>query len=523
MFEIYIDSKLEIHSASPDWIDWFKSISTFEIMDIGEVSLYEEGDGFIRLPRGLENSITSALTSRGISYRIFDRTYQGLPHGLQINKSVNYTSGDFYYQGDAADAILKHRTARLDAPTGSGKTIMSCIAMHKLGRGNALFLTMRDNLLSQFIGEACEVFDLPEEEIGIIKGKKFSIKPVTVASLPTIGSKGFLESKIDKLRDEFSIVIFDECHRSKAITYRDALMRLNPSKLYGVSATPDEIRDSEVLRMMEALLGPIVHRVTEAQIPGRITPEAYVRKTGRLFKFDTNANERQSHWQRVKFQKSVALDAVRNSIIVKDTIDILNSDPQNKVLICVCLVDHGKTIANLLKERGIDVCFPYVKAKDYSAMSTYKQYATDEQGSLIYNESGKRVPLKDSNGNNVYSKTIYKMKLDEASVDEATVKITRGQSRVFVGTYDGFTEGFNCKPLNTVIMAGPVSGNNSQRIYQLVGRCCRRGLGKTKVYALYYEDVGVPSNRLGEWAKGFSNYCIEKWGNCFTLNPPPSP
>jgi len=487
MITITVSNKLEITGLPAEWVNWLQKVCTYDILSPNPeiIKLYDLEPSRIVVPRGLESLIVNSLKEKGYIVEIVDATERGEENNFTVQPHINYTSEDWGYQGVAIDNLLKHRTGRLEAPTASGKTCIACVAIAKLGVAPVLFLTMRDNLLDQFKEEVTNVLGIPKKEIGVIKGRKLDIKPVTVGSLPTIGSKNFMKNKIDQIKDKFAVVFFDECHRSKAITYRESILQLNPSRLYGVSATPEEFVHQDTLRLMEALLGPIVVRIQESDIPGRITPSVYLRQTGLTFLFEKPHKPWEQHIKRLNVHRNLMDCNDRNNIIINDVEKILLNDSKNQILICTILVEHAYILYQMLKKRGIECCFPYKITKD---------------------------PFGD----------IDKSKLDAKQQKEDIKLLETGKKRVLLGTYNAFQEGFNCKSLNTVMFVGAVSGKNHVRNYQVPGRCTRKFQGKENVYVIYYTDSSFPETKLQDWAEDFRQYCTNKWKKNVEIIPPPT-
>lgn len=487
MLILEIGNKLKIYNYYPQLLNYYREACVYyPLSEEEEVNLLNIHEDYIEIPRGLENNLLYELNSKNIPYTYIDSTYKGEDHLFTINKNLNFKTGSFGYQDKASNDLIKWKTARLSAPTGSGKTVLACLCAYKLNKKNILFLTMRDSLINQFIKEAAFTFDIKEEDIGLIKGQKFDIKPITVASLRTISSKRFLSSKIQELKNKFSLVIFDECHYSKAITFRESLMQLNPDRLYGISATP-KVRDKEFLKMMGALLGPVVVEIKESDIPGRITPQCALRKTGITFEL-TNW-ELKNKKSLAIFHKKVAYNTKRNSLIVQDAINVIKSSPINQVLITVSIVKHGVLLYNMFKDLEIPCAFPYKKVQNKT---------------------------KSSKSN----KEVFDWKLDNKTIEECVEGLLDYRYKVLIGTYNAFTEGFNCKSLNTVMLAGPTSGNNTVRLYQLVGRCARQYKNKDSLLVIYYSDMCNNSSFTDNWADAFKDYCYKKWGNCEEVSAP---
>jgi len=146
------------------------------------------------------------------------------------------------YQQDALGAVLgAHdrgvRSALLVMPTGSGKTVVFAHAILNLLRPGerALVLAHRDELITQAVGKLRDVLGdaLP---IGVVKaGSDETDTPIVVASVQTLSRP----ARLERLGDDFAVVIVDEAHHAAAETYRRVLNSLDAPFVLGVTATAD--------------------------------------------------------------------------------------------------------------------------------------------------------------------------------------------------------------------------------------------------------------------------------------------
>src|SRR5690606_33995095 len=122
----------------------------------------------------------------------------GQSYPFQIQPHINYTSGVYSYQGRVVNELLDWHTVRLTAPCGAGKTVLACLFAGILQEGPILFLAEKDRLLRQFINTVESVLGIPSSEVGLIKADKFILKPITAASLRTVGKETF---DINQIKD----------------------------------------------------------------------------------------------------------------------------------------------------------------------------------------------------------------------------------------------------------------------------------------------------------------------------------
>lgn len=472
-----ISNKLEISGLSNGLIKKLEEFCSYTIF-IDDVpttlSYFERKKDYVVVPRGCLWAIQDLVESQKKKIKIELKTAKGSSINLKIDKKVNYTSGPFHYQGRVVNDLQNFYTTRLESPTGSGKTTMACLHAALVGKGPVLFLADQDRLVEQFVKTAIKVLGLKREDIGVIKAKKFSIKPITVGSLKTLAGDNF---DLKAIRDKFYTVYFDECHISSAVTYRQVIMGLAPTYLIGLSATPEHYSSDSLNRLMEGLLGPVGVTVSPEEIPGRINPKIEIVKTGLSFPFKA-LEDAPVLWKRKcqhKMQKDIALNQTRNMIICNDTQRLVKEG--HKVLIAVQRVFHGEILKNELEKRGLKVSFPYktvTRTKD--------------------------------------DKEVEQELVDHKQLDADVEAIIDGKIDVQIGTYKLFAKGYDCQVLSALQIAGPFSGINSTMVIQVVGRIQRHYFGKAGAVVYDYHDTSYPNNILGIWANDRENCLLSNFG-----------
>jgi superfamily II DNA or RNA helicase len=481
-----ISNCLRITGLPLELVEHFKRSCTYDTSpyktdsnDVPEVlNLFKEEAGYVYIPRGKEQELLNLCATYNLPITKSFSGCSGDQLDLEISPKINYTSGPYSFQGPAVETFLNYHTARIQAPPGAGKTILSCLAMAKVNKGPVLFLAQRDRLLTQFRKTVTKALSVPEDEIGIIKAKKHVIKPITCGSLMTLGKKDF---DLEALRNTFTTVFFDECHLSTALTYRTVLLTLAPERLYGLSATPEHYSSQELSDLMTAMLGEIVVKITEKQIPGRLTPETYERKTGRVYTY--TVNEHTEEWRRRKLMHklndNIANDIHRNDMIVRDCVELVKMG--YKPIICTNRVLHGQILHKKLLEHGVNMSYPY----------TIKE-----------NKKGETLT-----------------KVNHKQLNEDVFKVEDGELDGLIGTYTLFDTGFDCPSLSALLMAGPFSGRNTTRIEQVVGRILRFTIDKQFAIVFDYSDESTPNPQLDDWAIGRCDFYQRKYKNNHRIIP----
>jgi superfamily II DNA or RNA helicase len=141
-------------------------------------------------------------------------------------------------------------------PTGTGKTFLAVLAIHKAGRP-AIVVTPTIDLLNQWYAELLVAFDAP---VGLIGGGHYEIQPLTV----TTYDSAYLH--LERWGSRFGLLIFDECHHLPGPTYLAAAVgSLAPYRL-GLTATPERADGQEGL--LDGLIGPTVYRREIKELAG---------------------------------------------------------------------------------------------------------------------------------------------------------------------------------------------------------------------------------------------------------------
>jgi len=147
-----------------------------------------------------------------------------------------YTLRD--YQVRAVEGSRNHfregkRSVLIVSPTGSGKTVIaSHIIEQAVNRGSrTLALAHRKELIDQLSAKLDEN-GVPH---GIIKAGNNRIDPTAPVQ---VASKDTLVRRLERMRQEFDLIITDEAHHSIADTYRKIYDRWPKARHLGLTATP---------------------------------------------------------------------------------------------------------------------------------------------------------------------------------------------------------------------------------------------------------------------------------------------
>ena len=278
--------------------------STFGIKKyIDNFSFTKQGD--LLIPRGMRSWLLSACLKMSIDHEVMDER--------TVFDHIDINSSNIKYRPYQADAVMELVTGDpevvLISPAGSGKTVIGISLVPLFGQPT-LWLTHTGPLATQAI-KRVESF-LPDiGEIGYMgQGKWIKGDILTVGMIQTLSRN---PEKLIEMRNDFGLVVLDECHHCPAKTFTDVVSYLNPYYLVGLTATPNRRDKLEMLMFQTIGLRKIVIPMEKVRhYGGIILPEVRYR-TVRSEKVKTN------NIQQI-IKKYIVKNDARTNIIVKDVL-----------------------------------------------------------------------------------------------------------------------------------------------------------------------------------------------------------
>lgn len=141
-------------------------------------------------------------------------------------------------------------------PTGAGKSLVAQMAIEQTKRSTLVIVPTID-LMNQWYDLLLSCF---QAEVGLIGGGYYETGALTVTTYAS--AFRFME----RLGDQFGLIIFDECHHLPSSIYRYAAeMAIAPFRL-GLTATPERTDGAD--SSLEQLIGPIVYRREAHELAG---------------------------------------------------------------------------------------------------------------------------------------------------------------------------------------------------------------------------------------------------------------
>jgi len=375
--------------------------------------------GYLSLPRGCLDDVTEQLNEQNIKITFDDKRQSGARL-----KSLVFLGKLRNDQAKAVNAITKHDTGVLHAPTAFGKTV-AAIGIITKRKVNTLILTHSRQLLDQW-RERLKSF-LSDTEIGIIGGgKKKPSGQIDIATYQSLINKK--DNSVDPLIQEYGQIIIDECHHISAPRFEMVLNEARAKFVLGLTATPNRQDGHQKIIFMVA--GPIRHKV----------------------KSDHGAN----------FEQLVILTQLNS----QPPVNLIDADNRPRITD----VYHWLADDNERNQRIVgDVATKIIEERHPLVLTERREHA-ELLHQLLIEKKFRSVVLRGA------------MRAEERH--KAKEQLTTAQVIVATGKYIG--EGFDLPRLDTLFLALPISWRGS--LAQYAGRIHRESEGKDRVTIFDYVD-----------------------------------
>lgn len=352
-------------------------------------------------------------------------------------------------QEAAVAAMLRHDDGVLCAPTAFGKTVTAAAIIARRGV-NTLVLVHRTELLKQWQARLAAFLEAGKDVIGIIGGGKN--KPtgqIDIAVMQSLSRQGVVDPRVES----YGQVIVDECHHTGAASFDAILRRAKAKHVLGLTATPIRRDGQQPIIFMQC--GPIRHKAAQPLDAPRdlaVTPQFIDSRIALLPEAGIQ-----------DVFRHLAQDAARTAAIASAIIDAFRQG--RKVLALTERTEHIDAIRAALVDQMPE---PFV---------LHGRMSKKQRAALI-------------------------AALDALSPDAPRVLLATGK---LVG------EGFDHPPLDTLVLAMPVSWKGT--LQQYAGRLHREHASKNDVRIIDFVDTGHPA-LLRMWDKrqrGYRamGYCVD--------------
>lgn len=349
-------------------------------------------------------------------------------------------------QEAAVAAMLRHDTGILCAPTAFGKTVTAAALIARRGV-NTLVLVHRTELLKQWQARLQTFLGVGKGVIGTIGGGK--AKPtgkIDIAVMQSLSRQG----ETSELVENYGHVIVDECHHLSANSFEAILKRTKAKYVLGLTATPIRRDGRQPIIFMQC--GPTRHTAAK---PAGAPQTLEVAPRYLATRLDLAADAAIQDVFRY-----VASDASRTAAIADEI--AIAFEQGHKVLVLTERTEHLDAIGAALANR-------------VQTLFTLHGRMSKKQRAAVVSE------------------------LDAQPPDAPRVLLSTGK---LVG------EGFDHPPLDTLVLAMPISWKGT--LQQYAGRLHREHANKTRVRIIDFVDAGHPAllrmwhrRQLGYRAMGY--------------------
>ncbi|WP_445735317.1 TOTE conflict system archaeo-eukaryotic primase domain-containing protein [Mariniflexile sp.] len=290
--------------------------------------LVEETESEVFIPRGFIGKLLRFCKESQIEFKFVDER-KLLPFiTFVFNASLRN------HQFGVLETVSKKDYGVIVAPPSSGKTVigLKIIAEKKQP---ALIIVHRKQLLEQWTERIEAFLGIPKKDIGVIgQGKSKIGKQITVATIQS------LSKQIENIKNQFGIILVDECHHIPAETFRNTIEKLETYYLYGLTATP--FRKYNDGKMIFTHLGEIITNIQSTEIENYKHARIIIRNT----ELDVPYNSKIDNFEALS--KILVHDTARNKVILEDVKTELNQG--KKAVIITERKEHIDTLYLFLKQ-----------------------------------------------------------------------------------------------------------------------------------------------------------------------------
>ncbi|MFH1963988.1 MAG: DEAD/DEAH box helicase family protein [Acidobacteriota bacterium] len=162
-------------------------------------------------------------------------------------------------QKAAVRAMLKHEVGVLCAPTAFGKTVIAA-ALIARRKVSTLVLVHRTELLRQWQERLTGFLVIPKGGLGVIGGgKKKLLGKIDIAVMQSLSR----QEDLAELLDGYGQIIVDECHHLSAFSFEAILKQAKARYVVGLTATPVRRDGHQPIIFMQS--GPIRHSASRPE------------------------------------------------------------------------------------------------------------------------------------------------------------------------------------------------------------------------------------------------------------------
>lgn len=420
------------------------------------ISVWDESEGYIRVPIGLLEKLESKCKEAEIKVDIKDNRSHGRPIRVRFKGELRDQ------QALASLQLEKFENGILCAPPAFGKTVFASYLISKR-KVSTLILLDKTDLLSQWMDEFSRFLEVDEkpptyktktgrEKVrDSVYGTLMSgvDKTTGIIDFAMIGSAYHKGEFFDNI-DSYGMVICDECHHIGSTQGQALISRMKSKYIYGLTATPS--RSDHLDNIVYMMLGTVRHRYSVKEQADAWGLQRFVYP-----RFTRTVNMSKENLEIYDADNLIADSQVRNELIIADVEQAIANGRTPVIL--TKLKRHAEFLSEMLSNKA-DYVF------------------------LIYGGQSQRK---------------------NQEIKEKMLQVGREESLILVATGQKVGEGFNFPRLDTLMLVAPVKFEG--RLIQYIGRLNREYEGKKDVVVYDYVDTHISffdrqyKNRLKTYKK----------------------
>jgi superfamily II DNA or RNA helicase len=415
--------------------EWLKK-KRMNLPTYGEPRTYvtwkDEGGGVLSFPRGGFARVRTVLEMANVECSFKDKRTTGVSFGsLVTGKEPKEIPKHLYtlytHQEEALAAAHKTQNCVVRAPTGSGKTTVG-FALASAIQLPTLVIVWAGALFTQWQKRAVTELGYKPSQVGVVRGGKFKLKPLTIAmqqSIAKVFERGGDEA--EELRAFPGAVICDEVQRFAAPTLFAAVDPFPAKYRIGISA--DETRKDRKEFLIYDLFGQVAADI----------PRSRLVKEGHVLDVEIRVVP-------TKFDSRIRGDF--NALLE----EMINDEARNHL---VEVIVEGET----------------KRSEQVVALTHRREHA------IAMDASFARMGLKSGI-------MLGGVAGDATRFEEANQGLLSGDYRTAAATIQAFGTGIDIPRLAIGIVTTPLAANR-QLFGQVRGRFCRKGKESARLYYLW--------------------------------------
>jgi superfamily II DNA or RNA helicase len=206
----------------------------------------------LSMPRGTLTRVKRVLDEAEVDYEVDDQMVDGDPVTIPEHR---IPGGHVLrpYQERIIASVIREGGGVVRSGTGSGKTSAALALAAKL-QLRTLIVVWGGALFNQWIARIEEELRIPREDIGTIRGGKWTLGAVNVAMLQTLASRGAVA-----LVNKIGVLVLDECQIAPAATAAKVIDCF-PAR-YRLALSADERRKDSLEFLTTDSFGPVIEDV----------------------------------------------------------------------------------------------------------------------------------------------------------------------------------------------------------------------------------------------------------------------